>query len=259
MNFVYFGFVVTISLSCHVQCENGTLSEFEERAAIVNGYNAPNRPFYVELRIWKSKFLGKYGLCGGTIITKQHVLSAAHCFADGYQSVDVYVKDFSNPNSKKTTIPAARVYYNSGYTGKPKYYNDVAVLKLSQSVSSSKVLPMCTKSYSQYTIAVCGMGLIKANSDDLANRLQETQLQEYSNCPGYRFFDQKKQVCLGPSKGQTPTASCSGDSGGPAFPLTSSGQPKCVYGIVSYGFSSCNKDGIYTRVSDYASWINQHL
>merc|ERR1711879_1073257 len=162
-------------MGCHVQCENVTLSEFEERAAIVNGYNAPNRPFYVELRIWKSKFLGKYGLCGGTIITKQHVLSAAHCFADGYQSVDVYVKDFSNPNSKKTTIPAARVYYNSGYTGKPKYYNDVAVLKLSQSVSSSKVLPMCTKSYSQYTIAVCGMGLIKANSDDLANRLQETQ------------------------------------------------------------------------------------
>merc|ERR1711879_1008400 len=117
-------------MGCHVQCENVTLSEFEERAAIVNGYNAPNRPFYVELRIWKSKFLGKYGLCGGTIITKQHVLSAAHCFADGYQSVDVYVKDFSNPNSKKTTIPAARVYYNSGYTGKPKYYNDVAVLKL---------------------------------------------------------------------------------------------------------------------------------
>merc|ERR1711879_420969 len=251
-------------MGCHVQCENVTLSEFEERAAIVNGYNAPNRPFYVELRIWKSKFLGKYGLCGGTIITKQHVLSAAHCFADGYQSVDVYVKDFSNPNSKKTTIPAARVYYNSGYTGKPKYYNDVAVLKLSQSVSSSKVLPMCTKSYSQYAIAVCGMGQTSGHySDSYPRRLQETQLQEQSTCGEFSsypfYFDIKKQVCLGPMKGKSYSGSCMGDSGGPAFPLSSSGKPICVYGIVSYGSKRCDEPSIYTRVSAYASWIKQQL
>merc|ERR1719230_93558 len=67
MNFVYFGFAVAISLLCHVQCENVTLSEFEERAAIVNGYNAPNRPFYVMIRV--NTRGQSWVTCGGTIIS----------------------------------------------------------------------------------------------------------------------------------------------------------------------------------------------
>ena len=64
MNFVKFAFVVTVSLLCHVKCENVNLAEFDERAAIINGYDAPNRPFYVQILI-----NGRYG-CGGTLIEK---------------------------------------------------------------------------------------------------------------------------------------------------------------------------------------------
>jgi len=265
MNFVYFGFVVAISLLSHVQCENVTLSEFEERAAIVNGYNAPNRPFYVEIRINTRGM--SWTTCGGTIISAHHVLSAAHCFADGHKSILVLVGDASNPNYKKTSKKIqATVTYHSGFTGSPDFKNDVALLTLSQGVSSSLALPLCTKSYSQYPITVCGMGQTSGYIfDSMPNQLQETQLQEESSCGTFSTypynFDKTKQICLGPIKGNKKSSACFGDSGGPAFPLSKSGQPICAYGIVSYAEAKppCSGNSVYTRVSAYASWINQHL
>jgi len=259
MNFVYFTFVVTASLLCGVKCENFTLAELEERAAIVNGYNAPNRPFYVEVLV-----NGQFA-CGGTIIKKNFVLTAAHCFLNGYRSVAVSVGDFSNPNSKKTTIPA-RVKVNPGFKGPPNYHNDVAVLKLSQTVSSSKALPLCTKDYSRYTILVCGMGeTIGDNIYSLAKRLQETKLMETSSCGEFdRWpvnFDKSEQICLGPIKGQSPTSACSGDSGSAAYPDLGSGNVPCVYGIASYVTTKpmCGGNSVYTRVSAWANWIQQTM
>merc|ERR1711879_449941 len=136
------------------------------------------------------------------------VLTAAHCFLNGYRSVAVSVGDFSNPNSKKTSIPVSRVKVNPGFKGPPNYHNDVAVLKLSKSVSSSKALPLCTKDYSQYTILICGMGeTIGDNPHSFPKRLQETKLKETSSCGEFdRWpinFDNNKQICLRPINGPT--------------------------------------------------------
>jgi len=253
MNFVPFAFVVTIAIVYHLKCENINVAQLDKRAAIINGFDAPNMPFYVE--IFKN---GKMA-CGGTLIKKNYVLSAAHCyFGPEDDRIDVLVGDFSNPNAKKTRI-SAKATINPGYNGKDAKY-DVAVLKLSQSFSLSRILPMCTKRYSNYTIAVCGMGRTIWNDSDSADppQLKETKLQEKSSCNEFDF-DKNTQICLGIMKGQRYSGACNGDSGGPAFPLSSSGQPICVYGMVSYGQTQCDGNTVYTRVSAYRNWIDQQL
>ena len=76
MNFPLFLSLITISAIGLTVDANGD-AKFQKRA-IVNGYDAPDRPFYVLIEIEE----GYEGfMCGGTIIGPQHVLSAAHCFA----------------------------------------------------------------------------------------------------------------------------------------------------------------------------------
>merc|ERR1711941_59814 len=86
------------------------------------------------------------------------VLTAAHCFIryNEDERIDVVVGDFSNPNYKNnitTSITPATVTINPNFTDGSfpanatinpldvTIQNDVAVLKLNQSVSSSKVIP----------------------------------------------------------------------------------------------------------------------
>jgi len=192
-------------------------------------------------------------------------------FGYDVNEIDVLVADYSNPNYKNNIqhIPAT-VTINPDYTfeatpdGAEIPRNDVAVLKLSQPVSSSKVIPMCRESYSNYTIAVCGMGdsdWLHPNKDK--TQLQETQLQEKNPCLDkygqFPDFDNNTQICLGPIRNQGPSSTCSGDAGGPAYPLSTSGQPLCVYGIVSYFRYHCDGNSLYTRVPYYYDWIKQQM
>merc|ERR1711879_109408 len=172
----------------------------------------------------------------------------------------VLVGDFSNPKSHEFSIPA-KVKINPNFTGSPEYHNDVAVLKLSKSVSSSRILPMCTESYSNYSIAVCGMGRTEWNDPKTPTQLQETEEEEKSRCDPYNpYFINKTQVCLAPIKGKSYSGLCFGDSGGPVYPLSpSSGQPICVYGIPSYGQGHCDGVTLCTRVSAYRNWIDQQM
>ena len=55
--------------------------------------------------------------------------------------------------------------------------------------------------------------------------------------------------------------SCNGDSGGPLFAREITDDPWVQIGLVSYGTTTCGKGvpGVYTKVSYYMDWIDDHL
>ena len=65
------------------------------------------------------------------------------------------------------------------------------------------------------------------------------------------------QICAGLEEGGKD--SCQGDSGGPLIVADSRGCPRQI-GVVSWGRGCALKDayGVYTRVSHFAAWIQQH-
>jgi len=276
MNF-QFAFVVTVSLLCHVNCENVNLAKFDERA-IINGYNAPDRPFYVKINMTHKSPPGTWSICGGTIIGTQHVLTAAHCFhEDGtnipydFERIDVFVGDMSQPNYEQTVTTLSGVpTVNPGYNGQYEQGYDVAVVKLNQSVGSGRILRMCKsdESFAQrYSIAVCGFGeTVPESWESSPKQLQETHVQETGtshSCGKDPMFNRDLQICLGSIPGRSYSGSCQGDSGGPAFPLDNYyHEPICLYGTVSFGatpYPTCDGDNVFSRVSAYYDWIQKQL
>jgi len=262
-----------VSLLCHVKCENMNLAKFDERA-IINGYNAPYRPFYVRLEMTGSKVDPLGGGCGGTIIGRQHVLTGAHCFRDDntnipydWGQIDILVGDMSHPNYRNTVtvLSPISVTVHPGYTGYTEQGYDLAILKLNQTVSTANILPLCAKNYDPgYPIAVCGFG--ETIGEDVHSdpaQLKETQIQEIvtSGSCGYDYiFNKDLQICMDSIPGRAFSGPCNGDSGGPAFTLNQDHhQPECVYGTVSFGANkygpTCDGETVFTRVPAFYDWI----
>lgn len=254
-------FTLLISSSLFAACfsnnitikSNQTALNVESRA-VINGYQSPSRPFYVWLTVDKGSESVR---CGGSIINSYNVLTAAHCTV-GAKSIDV--KDQNGNHLTHVTS----IKRNPGYStqsGSIWYPNDIAVLKLHTGQSSSKAIPLCTKSYykSGYYTIIAGMG--KTQSQRVSSVLMEGYVYESqsSSCDLYSNVNFNKQICTtGGSKG---TQFCYGDSGGPLFTASSHGSPHCLYGIVSFGDEGCPPRGAsaYTRVSAYYNWIKSNL
>ncbi|XP_075245418.1 fibrinolytic enzyme, isozyme C-like isoform X1 [Convolutriloba macropyga] len=219
------------------------------KRAIWNGYKAPPRPFFAQLR--KS---GRHH-CGAAIVGNRLALSAAHCY-HGPDKLSIAYGDFSKKGGRVTTVKIKKGVIHPGYDRSNSNVNDIVAIKLASSVPNSAVIPMCTSDYSQYTLAVCGFGYVAANNKKFPSTLLETQLTELGQqCP-FTQLDTSKLVC---TRGQN-TQTCPGDSGSPLFPVDGSNRAICHYGILSLGDCTPGRtDSLYTRVSAYQKWIKKYM
>ncbi|XP_076047466.1 trypsin-1-like [Oratosquilla oratoria] len=233
---------------------------------IVGGHETEINEYPWQVGIVKnsSKVLSPF--CGGSIIDKYHILTAAHCVdSRNPGDINVVVGDHHTGKTDETDvtkrISVESITIHKDYDSST-LDNDIAIIKLAEPIefqSDNKIAPVCLPdaktNYSNVEAIVSGWGALSSggSSPDSLHEVAVTTLTNDECSESYSSLTDN-MICAGDPNGGKD--SCQGDSGGPL--VTSNGGSMQLIGIVSWGRGCALKDypGVYTSVQKYLSWIN---
>ncbi|CAF1039710.1 unnamed protein product [Adineta steineri] len=239
-------------------------------ARIMGGQDAVphSYPWMVSLA---KRSLNNLHLCGGVLLTRRHVLTAAHCMEDfkGVSDMNI-LAGIHYITEKKHSIPALTIDIHPQYDAET-FANDVAIVTLTTPLPENdpRIGTICLptdeltgKNYpSEKSSGIAiGWGSTKFGGQP-STALKQVILPILETtkwpCNIYVTYAQG-QICAGELSGGSDT--CQADSGGPLMVENSDGRWEII-GITSFG-KSCgkpNSPGIYTRVDTYNSFIRSSI
>lgn len=250
-----------VTLTC-IACGQSSAAP---NSRIVGGTDADNGawPWQVSLQI-----SGQH-VCGGSIISPNWILSAAHCF-----------QRFSNPAQWRVyagDVSLIQMSFGSGtrvseiinherYDSGSNDY-DVALLKLSTPLTfTDTVKPVCLPNAEVDLSAgrqawITGWGTLRSSGPS-PDRLNEAQVTIYSRaqCNARQVLNgaiTETMVCAGELRGGVD--SCQGDSGGPL--VVKEGNVWWLAGDTSWGIGCAlrNKPGVYGNVTFFIDWVHEQM
>ncbi|XP_049542599.1 brachyurin-like [Anopheles darlingi] len=239
------------------------------RKAVTNGFVAvPGQfPYYALLL---PEFTIGTTLCGGTILTNNYILTAAHCVAlsssvlatGGTAILGAYDRSIAEPEQQRIRFDTSGITVHPGFTSLT-LRNDIATVLLNTPISySARIQPVRlptltdTRTFAGMLGTVSGFGRT-SDTGPTSNFLRYASNSILTNGDCSSFwptpFLSPENVCMSGANGRSP---CFGDSGGPLTVSTVLG-PLQV-GIVSFGDSAGCSIGIpsvYARTTYFLQWI----
>ena len=224
--------------------------------AIVGGTAVPDGkyPFMAVLIVRNSA--GGTGLCGGSLIDADSVLTAGHCLVNAV-SVDLAVGRTVISQNQGQVRFATAAYLHPNFNPNNNFSYDAAVLKLNAAVAG--VGPIRLSAATQNALETPGRRLTvsgwgtTSEGGSTSDRMREVSVPVVRDAAARRAYASQAPILryfpsLMVAAGVRGKDSCQGDSGGPLF---KPGAPRTQVGIVSYG-RGCARAGFpgaYTEVN----------
>ncbi|XP_043534660.1 elastase-1 isoform X1 [Chiloscyllium plagiosum] len=249
---------------------------------IVSGNEAQPHswPWQVSLQVRSRGSRSYKHVCGGTLIHKHWVLTAAHCFQKG-KAEDagnwriVLGKHNLNWTERTEKIYRVKRIYKHEHYRYPllnEIDDDIAMVRSAVDIPQTNyVRYACIPETARqlrpgHLCWTTGWGATRGQKENiiLSEVLNQARLPiiDHQTCKMKKFWGDRVRntmICAGYKDKEGPPAACQGDSGGPLLCQLDSHKWE-VHGVVSFGPIGCtveNKPSVFTRTTAYLPWIEK--